>query len=127
MRRPGSNPRLPLDFPPCDPGESGRLVQCRMSRSAGSLPALEGFMTRLFPAAWRLSSACAFALLPFAAHAAANPALHPASSRAASPGDTAWLLTATALVLSMTLPGLVAFYSGLVRSKNVLSVAMQCF
>lgn len=42
-------------------------------------------------------------------------------------GNTAWLLTATALVLSMTLPGLVAFYSGLVRSKNVLSVAMQCF
>ena len=42
-------------------------------------------------------------------------------------GDTAWLLTATALVLFMTLPGLAAFYSGLVRSKNVLSVLMQCF
>ncbi len=46
---------------------------------------------------------------------------------AANSGNTAWLLTATALVLSMTLPGLVAFYSGLVRNKNVLSVAMQCF
>ena len=42
-------------------------------------------------------------------------------------GDTAWLLTATALVLFMTLPGLAAFYSGLVRAKNVLSVLMQCF
>ena len=42
-------------------------------------------------------------------------------------GDTAWLLTATALVLFMTLPGLAAFYSGLVRTKNVLSVSMQCF
>jgi ammonium transporter, Amt family len=44
-----------------------------------------------------------------------------------NPGDTAWLLTATALVLFMTLPGLAAFYSGLVRTKNVLSVLMQCF
>ena len=42
-------------------------------------------------------------------------------------GDTAWLLTATALVLFMTLPGLAAFYSGLVRRKNVLSLSMQCF
>lgn len=42
-------------------------------------------------------------------------------------GDTAWILTATALVLFMTLPGLAAFYSGLVRTKNVLSVLMQCF
>jgi Amt family ammonium transporter len=42
-------------------------------------------------------------------------------------GDTAWLLTATALVLFMTLPGLSLFYGGLVRSKNVLSVLMQCF
>ena len=42
-------------------------------------------------------------------------------------GDTAWMLTATALVLFMTLPGLALFYSGLVRSRNVLSVMMQCF
>ena len=41
--------------------------------------------------------------------------------------NTAWLLTSTALVLFMTLPGLALFYSGLVRSKNVLSVLMQCF
>ena len=42
-------------------------------------------------------------------------------------GDTAWLLTATALVLFMTLPGLAFFYGGLVRSKNALSILMQCF
>jgi len=42
-------------------------------------------------------------------------------------GDTAWMVTATALVLFMTVPGLALFYSGLVRSKNVLSVMMQCF
>jgi len=44
-----------------------------------------------------------------------------------SPGNTAWILTATALVLFMTLPGLSLFYGGLVRTKNVLSVLMQCF
>lgn len=42
-------------------------------------------------------------------------------------GDTAWLLTATALVLFMTIPGLSLFYGGLVRRNNVLSVLMQCF
>lgn len=44
-----------------------------------------------------------------------------------SSGDTAWMLTATALVLLMTIPGLSLFYAGMVRSKNVLSVLMQCF
>ena len=42
-------------------------------------------------------------------------------------GDTAWMLTSTALVLLMTIPGLSLFYAGMVRSKNVLSVMMQCF
>ena len=42
-------------------------------------------------------------------------------------GDTAWIITATALVLFMTLPGLALFYGGLVRAKNVLSVLMHCF
>ncbi|MEM8843530.1 MAG: ammonium transporter [Pseudomonadota bacterium] len=44
-----------------------------------------------------------------------------------SGGDTAWILTSTALVLFMTIPGLSLFYAGLVRSKNALSVLMQCF
>ena len=41
--------------------------------------------------------------------------------------NTSWILTSTALVLFMTLPGLALFYGGLVRSKNVLSILMQCF
>ena len=44
-----------------------------------------------------------------------------------SSGDTAWILTSTALVLFMTLPGLALYYGGLVRTKNVLSVLIQCF
>jgi len=50
-----------------------------------------------------------------------------ASAQEIDGGDTAWMLTATALVLFMTIPGLSLFYAGLVRSKNVLSVLMQCF
>jgi len=42
-------------------------------------------------------------------------------------GNTAWMLTSTALVLFMTIPGLSLFYAGMVRSKNVLSILMQCF
>src|SRR5512143_3470106 len=57
--------------------------------------------------------------------AALCPAL--ALAQTADSGATAWLLTATALVLMMTLPGLALFYGGLVRSRNVLSVLMQCF
>ena len=56
----------------------------------------------------------------------ASSAAH-AQSGALDSGDTAWLLTSTALVLMMTLPGLALFYAGIVRSKNVLSVFMQCF
>jgi Amt family ammonium transporter len=50
-----------------------------------------------------------------------------ADDAVASGANTAWILTSTALVLFMTLPGLALFYGGLVRSKNVLSVLMQCF
>ena len=55
------------------------------------------------------------------------PEICSAQDAVSQPGDTAWLMTATALVLFMTLPGLAAFYGGLVREKNVLSVLMQCF
>ncbi len=63
----------------------------------------------------------ALALTPLFAGAdeAATPTLNS--------GDTAWMLTSTALVLFMTIPGLALFYGGLVRAKNVLSVLMQCF
>lgn len=50
-----------------------------------------------------------------------------ASAPVVDGANTAWILTATALVLFMTLPGLALFYGGLVRTKNVLSVLMQCF
>ena len=50
-----------------------------------------------------------------------------AAESALDTGDTAWILTSTALVLFMTIPGLSFFYAGLVRSKNVLSILMQCF
>src|SRR6187397_2933332 len=75
-------------------------------------------MLRSILFARRTRLALVFSCLPFAAHG---------QSAVADAGDTAWLLTATALVLFMTLPGLAAFYSGLVRTKNVLSVLMQCF
>jgi len=62
---------------------------------------------------------------------AAAPAPAPAAAPAPAPkldsGDTAWMLTSTALVLMMTIPGLALFYAGMVRTKNVLSVMMQCF
>ncbi|MCP5437667.1 MAG: ammonium transporter [Chromatiaceae bacterium] len=57
----------------------------------------------------------------------ALPGVALAEEAAASGANTAWILTSTALVLFMTLPGLALFYGGLVRSKNVLSVLMQCF
>ena len=50
-----------------------------------------------------------------------------AAKPALDSGDTAWMLTSTVLVLFMTIPGLALFYAGMVRSKNVLSVMMQCF
>lgn len=50
-----------------------------------------------------------------------------AQDAAIDTGNTAWMLTASALVLFMTLPGLALFYGGLVRVKNILSVLMQCF
>ncbi|MDQ6997040.1 MAG: ammonia channel protein, partial [Mariprofundus sp.] len=56
-------------------------------------------------------------LTPVAAFAEDAPSLNS--------GDTAWMITATALVLLMTLPGLALFYGGMVRKKNVLSMCMQ--
>lgn len=72
---------------------------------------------------------------PFGSRASKSwllPALFAALPNLAQAGelngaDTAWILTSTALVLFMTIPGLSLFYGGLVRSKNILSVLMQCF
>ena len=71
---------------------------------------------------------------PAAAPAAAAPAAPPAPTEPVlvtndkiSAGDTAWMLTSTALVLLMTIPGLALFYGGMVRKKNVLATLMQSF
>ncbi len=72
--------------------------------------------TRKFPAA----------MAAWGIAAMLTPALAEAQD-ALDSGDTAWMITATALVLFMTIPGLSLFYAGMVRSKNVLSVMMQCF
>jgi Amt family ammonium transporter len=65
-------------------------------------------------------AALSIALLPLTASATdAEPLINGA--------NTAWILTSTALVLFMTLPGLALFYGGLVKSRNILSVLMQCF
>lgn len=66
-----------------------------------------------------LSAFAGLSALLLSSTAAAEDALNGA--------NTAWIMTSTALVLFMTLPGLALFYAGLVRSKNVLSVLMQCF
>jgi Amt family ammonium transporter len=59
--------------------------------------------------------------------ACAALAANTANAQELNQADTAWILTSTALVLFMTIPGLSLFYAGLVRVKNVLSVLMQCF
>ena len=65
--------------------------------------------------------------LPIIAFADAAPATPPPPAPVLNTGDTAWMMTSMALVLLMTVPGLALFYAGMVRSKNVLSVMMQCF
>ena len=73
------------------------------------------------------AQASAAALALFVLSVGVAPAAQAASNNHIDSGDTAWLLSATALVLFMTLPGLALFYAGLVRTKNVLSILMQCF
>jgi Amt family ammonium transporter len=68
-----------------------------------------------------------FKKMPAIASLALMLAAAPARAQTIDAGDTAWILTSTALVLFMTLPGLAMFYAGLVRARNVLSVLMQCF
>lgn len=98
------------------------------------LTALTGFAAPSFADDAAPASAAAPATAPAAAAAPAAPAA-PAAAPAAAPnpgafinsGDNAWMLTSTALVLMMTIPGLALFYAGMVRKKNVLATAMQSF
>src|SRR3989440_7780685 len=78
---------------------------------------------------WALSAMAQTAAPAAPAAGAAAPAA-PAAAAAASAinsGDTAWMLTSTALVLMMTIPGLALFYGGMVRKMNVLATVMQSF
>ena len=59
--------------------------------------------------------------------AAIVASIAPAAAQELDSGDTAWMLTSTALVLMMTIPGLALFYGGMVRKKNVLATVMQSF
>lgn len=56
-----------------------------------------------------------------------SPSAHAQTGQVVDSGNTSWILTSTALVLFMTIPGLSLFYGGLVRTKNALSILMQCF
>ncbi len=81
------------------------------------------------PAALQSTPAPAVAVstTPAAAPVAVAPAAAPAAAPKLDTGDTAWMLTSTALVLMMTIPGLALFYGGMVRKKNVLATVMQSF
>jgi ammonium transporter, Amt family len=72
-------------------------------------------------------AAGAVATLAAGAVFAVDPALAQDAKPKLDSGDTAWMLTSTALVLLMTIPGLALFYAGMLRKKNVLSMLMQCF
>ncbi|MEO5332127.1 MAG: ammonium transporter [Magnetococcus sp. YQC-5] len=78
-------------------------------------------MTRSETIVWGMTTALSTWMLPHVTYAEETP---PAILNT---GDTAWMLTSTALVLFMTLPGLALFYGGMVRTKNILSIFMQCF
>jgi len=76
----------------------------------------------------RLRQIAAFAILAMLAWIAVEPALAQAPTPPTpNKGDTAWMMTSSALVLLMTIPGLALFYGGLVRTKNMLSMLMQVF
>ena len=84
------------------------------------------FPKYVFGAVAALAVLTLFLIDPALAQEAAAEATEPAKP-ALDTGDTAWMLTSTALVLMMTIPGLALFYGGMVRKKNILTIVMQCF
>lgn len=92
--------------------------ECRIGLGEPDIPSMIGgnYMSRILHGAGALTLASIFLLVS-----------EPAQAQELSGANTAWILTSTALVLFMTLPGLALFYGGLVQAKNVLSVLMQCF
>jgi ammonium transporter, Amt family len=106
-------------------GGTAAMAQAPAAPAAAAAPATAAAPDASAPAAAAAKPATA----PAAVTAAAAPASAPAAAPTPVPnkGDTAWMTTATALVILMTIPGLALFYGGLVRSKNMLSVLMQVF
>jgi Amt family ammonium transporter len=96
-----------------------------LAASAAAL-ALGSFAMAVSSSATAAEEAKPAVTAPVAAAASAAPAAPAAPAPVANKGDTAWIMVCTALVILMTLPGLGLFYGGLVRSKNMLSVLMQC-
>lgn len=92
--------------------------ECQIGLGEPDIPSMIGgnYMSRILHGAGALTLASIFLLVS-----------EPAQAQELSGANTAWILTSTALVLFMTLPGLALFYGGLVQAKNVLSVLMQCF
>ena len=121
-------------------GLDGRAIAGALTWLLLALASLQAVPARADQAAPAAAPAAQAAAAPAAAESAAPPggAAAPAAPPAPtepylvtndkiSSGDTAWMLTSTALVLMMTIPGLALFYGGMVRKKNVLATLMQSF
>ncbi|MGB6085699.1 ammonium transporter, partial [Parvibaculum sp.] len=84
-------------------------------------------MSNLETGTWLRGRIMGAAAIPFALLASAGSALAQEEAPVLNSGDTAWMITATALVLLMTIPGLALFYGGMVRKKNVIALTAQNF
>ena len=107
-----------------------RLMTSTKGRATTALLSASATLVALGPVmAWAQPAPAPEAAAPAVAAAAApaGPLAAHAVALALNTGDTAWMLTSTALVLMMTIPGLALFYAGMVRKKNILATAAQSF
>jgi Amt family ammonium transporter len=111
-----------------EPQRNGKMGNIMLRIRMNGTRAVLGLMAALVPAiAWADAAPEAAPLDPVAVAAIAPALPAHAVALALNSGDTAWMLTSTALVLLMTIPGLALFYSGMVRKKNILATAAQSF
>ena len=113
----------PVESAPGCPTSSTGLVKVSPVHIGGSTIGSERM---LFSKAIIARAMVFFGVLFFLTIGSASPAFADDQPPGIDTGDTAWILTSTALVLFMTIPALALFYGGLVRTKNVLSILMQC-
>jgi Amt family ammonium transporter len=106
-----------------DTGENSMFMHFNLKKLFGAL----GVVLLLMSPMLAFSDETPAPGTPAPAATAPAPAPAPAAAPKLDSGDTAWMMTSTALVLLMTIPGLALFYAGMVRSKNVLATMMQCF